>query len=225
MFNIKKNVPDAYTRESRDFQLMCNVYNVLQMATKFDIDSMLNLTDTKLCNDTTLKLLQTKLGFFTNYELIGEDLRTLLNSFPYLIRKKGTLTGIKQCIQLFFKIIDKTRAVEVSVINNKTETTDNNYDLTSQVYVVNINILSKKFDVTLLTEMLNYIIPAGYGLKYYFYAPNEFETALFQNDIVNIVFVYSGTNSSVVSYKDSDSRLNNVNTTPVLKNTVLKRGQ
>ena len=109
MFNVKKNVPDAYVRKSRDFQLMCNVYNVLQMATKFDIDSILNITNTKYCNDTTLKLLQTKLGFFTNYELVGEDLRTLLNSFPYLVRKKGTLTGIKQCIQLFFKIIDKNK--------------------------------------------------------------------------------------------------------------------
>ena len=189
MFNVKKNVPDAYVRKSRDFQLMCNVYNVLQMATKFDIDSILNITNTKYCNDTTLKLLQTKLGFFTNYELVGEDLRTLLNSFPYLVRKKGTLTGIKQCIQLFFKIIDKTRAVEVSVVNNNTTTTINNYDITSQVYVVNINILSRKFDVTLLTEMLKYIIPAGYGIKYYFYTPNEFDTAVFQRDTVNIIFI------------------------------------
>mgnify|MGYP003300680460 CR=1 FL=1 len=217
MFNIKKNVPDAYTRTSRDFQLMCNVYNVLQMATKFDIDSILNLSDTKLCNDSTLKLLQTKLGFFTNYELIGEDLRTLLNSFPYLLRKKGTLTGIKQCIQLFFKIIDRTRAVDVSVINDKIDTSEHNYDITSQVYVVNINILSKKFDVTLLTEMLNYIIPAGYGLKYYFYTPNEFETAIFQEDTVNIVFVTSNqntvaTNNTSVTNTDAD-----INTTPVFR--------
>lgn len=236
MFTIKHNVPDVYVRKSRDFQLMCNTYNVLQMATKFDIDSMLNLTDTRLCNDTVLKLLQTKLGFFTNYEIVGEDLRTLLKSFPYLLRKKGTLTGIKQCIQLFFKIIDKTRAIEVSVVNNSTnEGTDIdgnrlNYDITTQVYVVNINILSKKFDITLLTEMLKYIIPAGYGLKYYFYTPNEFDTAVFQKDTVNIVFVSSSENSSIRAYKlyDEDKGqytenttsdlINNINTTPISSN-------
>jgi hypothetical protein len=156
---------------------------------------------------------------------VGEDLRTLLKSFPYLLRKKGTLTGIKQCIQLFFKIIDKTRAVEVSVVNNEISTTDLNYNLTKQVYVVNINILSKKFDITLLTEMLKYIILAGYGLKYYFYTPNEFKTAIFQEDTINIVFVKSIDNSKVRNHNldgkvnDDSELVNNVNTTTILNNS------
>ena len=229
MFSLKKNVPDIYVRESRDFQLMCNTYNIMQMATKFDIDSILNLTDTKLCNDIILKLLQTKLGFFSNYQIMGEDLRTLLESFPYLLRKKGTLTGIKQCIQLFFKIIDKTRAVDISVLNRTTKTTELNYSISEQIYVVNINILDKKFDVTLLTELLKYIIPAGYGIRYYFYTPNELNTTIFQTDTINIIFIKSEDNSAVKSEDNSAVKLdmkndinhliNNINTTPVLKSS------
>ena len=120
----------------------------------------------------------------------------------------------------------KTRAVEVSVINNSVEEGTSvdgsrlNYDITSQVYVVNINILSRKFDVTLLTEMLKYIIPAGYGIKYYFYTPNEFNTAVFQRDTVNIVFI-NNKKSGVIDNNVVDDIDGNINTTPVVKNTVI----
>lgn len=240
MFSIKQNMPDVYVRNSRDFQLMCNTFNILQMATKFDIDSINNLTNTKLCNDSTLKLLQTKLGFFTNYNLIGEDLRTLLLTFPYLIRKKGTLTGIKQCIQLFFKIVDKTRAVTITTINNTTETNELDYETTVPVYVVNISLLGKTFDVALLTEMLRYILPAGYGLKYYFQQDTTYTTPIFQTDTLNIVFISTDSksypttsihqdninimkineiNRKVKSTSETTYYTSNINTTPIYVKT------
>ena len=86
-------------------------------------------------------------------------------------------------------------------------------------------MLSKKFDITLLTEMLKYIIPAGYGIKYHFYTPNEFKTAIFERDVVNIVLISSIDHSkvrngvrSIDDNKTESEILSNINTSTILKN-------
>lgn len=210
MIKIRNNVPDVYVRKSRDFQLLCNVFDCMNMAVKFDIDSIDNLTNTALCNENVLPLLQNNLGFFTNLNLTGKDLRTILKSFPYLIRNKGTVTGIKQAIQLFLKVVDTDRATNIEIINNKTHRTALNYNITDLLYVVNINIKNNIIDTTILTEILKYIIPAGYAIKYHFYRDNNITNKVFARDVINIIFVNSNENRGTLSV-NSSSDTNSVN--------------
>ena len=210
MLKIKNNVPDVYVRKSRDFQLLCNTFDCMNMAVKFDIDSIDNLTNTTQCNENTLSLLQNKLGFFSNLNLTGKDLRTILKSFPYLIRNKGTMTGIKQAIQLFLKVIDTDRATNIEIVNNKTSRTALDYNITDVLYVIHINIKNNIVDTTILSELLKYIIPAGYAIEYHFYKDNIVSTKIFHRDVINIIFVDSNSHRGIITENNINSSVNDV---------------
>lgn len=193
----RNRVPDTYFRRSRDFQLLCNIYDCIDMGVKFDIDSMLSLTDTSLCKENILPLLQDKLGFLTNINISGECLRTILRGFPYLLRNKGTRIGIIQCIHLFMNAINIQRESDIQVINNQSETTELNYNKINSIYLIKLNLKSNVLDIKLLDEMLKFIIPAGYGVEYHFYSENNFNIDIFGEDKVTIVFIDSSTSRAV----------------------------
>ena len=101
---VQNIVPEVYVNESRDFALLGRLYDCIFQGVKFDIDTMKYATDTYRCSDRILQLLQTKLGFFTDANINGEDLRYILKAFPYIIRNKGSYNAIKEAIYVFLKI-------------------------------------------------------------------------------------------------------------------------
>ena len=58
IFRLQENVPDVYARKSRDFQLLCNVFDILQGGIKYDIDTITSVVDTRYCSERLLPLLQ-----------------------------------------------------------------------------------------------------------------------------------------------------------------------
>lgn len=54
MFRIQDNVPEVYINESRDFQLISRLYDILFSGTKYDIDSMVNVLDATLIKDSMI---------------------------------------------------------------------------------------------------------------------------------------------------------------------------
>lgn len=191
VFKYKNNVPDVYPNESRDFQLICNVFDLTQNSIKYDIDSMLNILDTDLCTEKLLPLLQTKLGFISNYNLSAKQLRIVLKAFPYLIKNKGSTKGIQQTIQTFLKTQNIFGNVQIDYTNK------NNTGILNNIYEVNIGLQTKLLDVSLLTELLRFILPAGYVLKYYFYRPMNWETVVTERDTINILFVSEDISGSI----------------------------
>ena len=199
VFKYKNNVPDVYPNESRDFQLICNVFDLTQNSIKYDIDSMLNILDTNLCPEKLLPLLQTKLGFISNYNLSAKQLRIVLKAFPYLIKNKGSTKGIQQTIQTFLKTQNIFGNVQIDYENKGTSLTyhDGRTVYLENIYEVNIGLQTKLLDVSLLTELLKFIIPAGYILRYYFYKPMNWETIVNERDTINILFVSEDISGSI----------------------------
>ena len=70
-FRIRDNVPDAYVKRSRDFQLLCDLFDIVNNGVKFDIDSIMDLSNTELTRESMLPYLQAKLGF--NSSFISND--------------------------------------------------------------------------------------------------------------------------------------------------------
>ena len=42
MLRLENNTPSIYCQKSRDFQLFCRLYDVVNNGVKFDIDSIIN---------------------------------------------------------------------------------------------------------------------------------------------------------------------------------------
>ena len=177
-FRSQNNLPDVYSKKSRDFQLFCNILDCMNGGLKYDIDSIIDIVDTNQCNERLITLLQTKLGFWTNVEISAEKLRTILKGFVCAVRNKGSVTGVEMAVQLFLKIMKIKSNVHIEVVNESD---------TQDPYTIMIGTEEHLGDTTILDEILKYIIPAGYNYKYVFYASTSYETPLEYLDDVNII--------------------------------------
>ena len=148
MFRLQNNTPEAYTNNSRDFQLFCRLYDTINNGVRFDINTMTNILDPLQINDRMLNLLCTKMGFFTRENIPDNVLRVILDSFPYAVKYKGSVRGIKYAVSSILKLEGTFEDPEV-IIDNE------NY--TIQIYTA-VKIKNKKA----LQEYLKYIIPLGY---------------------------------------------------------------
>ena len=151
IFRIENNVPDVYVNNSRDFQLLARLKTVLFAAIKHDINSIRFLSNTTYCRDSQLENLSTKLGFFHNTTLNSDVLRTVLQAFPYLVRRKGTKQAIEQTINCFLKAIGLYTKCRVTITNKA------GYEIiANKGTIANIEELQKH---TLYVKRSGYYIP------------------------------------------------------------------
>lgn len=148
MFRLQNNTPEVYINGSRDFQLFCRLYDTINNGVRFDANTIPNILDPLQINDRMLDLLCTKMGFFTRENIPENVLRVILDSFPYAVKYKGSIKGIKYAVCSILKLEGTFEEPEV-IIDNKT--------YTIQIYT-SVKITNKKA----LIEYLKYIIPLGY---------------------------------------------------------------
>lgn len=152
MFRLQNNVPEVYPEKSRDFQLFCRLYDACFGSTKFSIDSISRLSNTKECDSRVLELLKTKLGLFTTVSADTTELRYLLQAFPTLIRYKGCKQGVDYIKILYTKMY------------NSVDTPNVEYDNTN--YKVLITFSEQPKNDKLLLELFKYVLPTGYIINY-----------------------------------------------------------
>lgn len=233
IFRLQNNVPDIYVEESRDFQTLCNVFDIMNSGIKYDIDSMPNILDTNLCRDSMIPLLQSKLGFFTKRTLTTKEIRHVLCAFKRLVKDKGSRIGIKEAIEIYLKLLNTNGGYRITITNNETlkktlsETADTFYNKTSNVYLIEIDLQSQIQNTDVLKEMLNYVLPAGYKLNFGFYTSQNFETEILlgsqsiNGDSINIIFISTENNNSVFDVpENSDDGRSQVGTTHTLKEDI-----
>ena len=226
IFRLQNNVPDIYVKESRDFQTLCNVFDIMNSGIKHDIDSMPSILDTNLCRDSMIPLLQSKLGFFTKRTLTTKEIRHVLCAFKRLVKDKGSRIGIKEAIEIYLKLLNTNGGYRITITNSETlekklnGTADTVYNKTSNVYLVEIDLQSQIQSTDVLKEMLNYVLPAGYKLSFGFYTSQNFETEMLLEpgsidpDSINIVFISTEDNNRVFDAPDtSDDGRSQVSTT------------
>ena len=191
---LQDKVPPVYPEGSRDFQLFCHLYDVIFNGIKNDIDGIQYLTNTVSCRSNVLQLLQTKLGFFTQAQYADEALWYVLQAFPLLVRKKGTLAAIEEAVYLFLKTAKLETTIKIDIINNEpTQEQKSSFGQYITDHSIIIGIESTIRDISLLKEILYYIIPFGYNLFFYFIiqsskydnyvSAEKFEYAIVGNDL------------------------------------------
>lgn len=176
IFRLSEHVPDVYVKESRDFQLLCNVADVLFGSLKFNIDAIRYVVDTPNCDELLLPLLQTKLGFFTDKTYSAKDTRLILSAFKFLIRNKGSILGIIQAVYLFLRSEGVTATCQVAIGDSEDK----------HVIHIKIDKLFSNFDM--LTDILRYIIPTGYFIKFEYFPDNDIRTTLRNNN--SVIYAY-----------------------------------
>lgn len=202
IFRLQENTPDVYSHKSRDFQLLCNVFDVLNGGVKHDIDTIPQILDTQLCNDKLLPLLQTKLGFFSNRSFTSTELRIILSAFKQMVRDKGSILGIREAIEIYLKIIDAKTHYKINFVNKEKDN-----DLILNSYIITVSLEGQLSQLSTLSELLKYVLPAGYKIKYELYRDISKVTKVTTDNCVTIQFITDDINDSVSPYSSDSTSL------------------
>ena len=167
IYRTQKNVPDVYINQSRDFQLLGRLLDVVVNDAKFYTEGILHTINVKECPSNLLPLLATKIGFITKYELQENQLRGILQAFPWLIRYKGSKRAIYQSIFLFLRLEGVNPGFKVEVINKDTSVPPDDS------YTITISFYSKPLNTVILDSIFEYILPPGYQVIYQFVSESK----------------------------------------------------
>lgn len=218
LIRTQEKVPEVYVNDSRDFQVLCRAYDVLYNMIKFDTDSMLSILSASNVRNNVLPLLQGKLGFFTSKTIDDTSMRKILGAFPILLRGKGSLRAIKQAIYVWLKIAHLETAIDISITTDKPISIG---QITIPPYTVAIGIRSRTRDLTILKEILKYIIPAGFGMYFYFYYGLDITEQNPQNifeDKAKLAFISDDINSIIRSDNEKSYYEDAMEANEIIKN-------
>lgn len=169
MIRYQEMVPDYYIEKSRDFQVLCRLYDFTLNATKYNIDSMRTITDTRAAKDTVLPLIGDKFGI---YDREAYSNRFLLEALPIALKYKGSLKAVNILINAFldsqeifdyvtaFISKDEDSAAEISEILRR--------DVKPYTIVIFISDYPDMTSIHILNEYLQMVIPSGMIVEYMF---------------------------------------------------------
>lgn len=191
--------PEVYTSESRDFQILCRLYDSIFNAIKYDTDSMKYLTDSRYIRSGVLPLLQTKLGFLTKKSLDDSAVRYVLRVFPELLRGKGSLSAIKKLLNMCLKINNIQGDFTISYSDSATVI--NGIVIDAHTVIIGLDTILKNTE--LINEIAKYILPAGFSFYIYFYKSLDTIDNIYMNDDVKLLYSSSNLNAQVRGTRDN----------------------
>ena len=175
MFRYQEMVPDYYIEASRDFQVLCIMYDFTLNSLKYNIDSMQQLTDTRNIKDTVLPLLGDKLGI---YDKEAFSNRQLLDALPIAMKYKGSLKSIKILLNAFLDSMDvfenalalhskdEESAAEISEILRR--------PIPTYSIVIILSTFPSLTNLHILDTYLNMVVPSGFIVEYGFGVQKEY---------------------------------------------------
>lgn len=177
MFKFENNLPEYWVNESRDFQLLARLDDILYMGQRADIATIQNLNSSQKCKNTFLSLLAKKVGFFTDEYIEDKVLRNIIGAFRLAVKHKGTKQGIIYAVTAILKAENSTGTPRVDVLFE-----DDNYII--NIYTP-VNIVNK----VALKEFLKYILPTGviYNTYSYVHDVPEQTTELSTSSVVKYI--------------------------------------
>lgn len=152
MIKTQKAVPEVYYKESRDFQLLGRIFDFALNYSKTTADMVLNNILSKNSDIKLLDLTAKSLGFESAHEYNVTDLYALCKSFKTIIKYKGTIKAIKDCVSVLLKAQDIASEATVTVSDRNS----------AKPYNISITVPDELTDTIMLEDMLDYIMPAGF---------------------------------------------------------------
>lgn len=203
MIRCQELVPDYYIEESRDFQVLCRLYDYTFNALKYNIDTMQSLTNTPLVKDTALPLVGDKFGI---YDKQSYSNRELLTALPTAVKNKGSLHSIKTLLNAY---LDSMHIFDYAVAYHSTD--QQSADEISQMLqreikpytlVIVLSTSPSLVDLHVLTEYLKMVVPCGMLIEYVF-GISEILLDKFKYMQNVLIYYVSGQEQSMIKSKNS----------------------
>ena len=183
MIKLQELTPSVYYEQSRDFQFIGRLYDIVLNYVKTNADNLYTLPIGKNMDEKLLNLLAFTLGFQSKHHYNSKQLLAICSVLPLILKHKGSLNAILIAVNSILYAEGINQALDY-------EFKDNNLVL----------YLSPDLsDLTLLKDIMIYILPAGIGCDMIkeIQSVNKIETILTTKDEVTV-------------YKDIASKFNKI---------------
>lgn len=149
MIKFQNLTPEVYYKESRDFQLLGRLFDLVLNAVKTDTDLLYNLPLSTNSDEKLLELLAFTLGFKPKHQYNARNLKAVCSVFSEILKHKGSIKAVKIACEALFNSMDISQQLDYDFTKGKDNTE------------LNLYIAQDFEDITLLNDLLSYILPAG----------------------------------------------------------------
>lgn len=203
MIKMQDLTPEVYFNNSRDFQLIGHLFDLVLNATKTEAEILFSLPLSENSPDQLLNLMAMTFGLkldMTKYT--ATQLRAICSIAPKMMKTKGSLQAVHYLIAALMRTEGSSEEylVEQDKLNP---------------YHITILLPTQAKHKIILDEILPYILPAGmtYSIKQAFIVTTQTDTKYGYSDRVTVAKEYSIDKATLVDHKlisDTD-KLNKLN--------------
>ena len=146
MIRLQDLVPNVYYEKSRDFQFIGRLFDIVLNSVKTNSDTLYNLPSGKNKDERLLNLLAFTLGFQPRHHYNSKQLEAICSVLSLVIKNKGSLNAIIIATNAILHAEGLTQPLSYSVAPGES---------------ITLYLPTQLSDLTLLTDLMNYILPAG----------------------------------------------------------------
>ena len=169
MIRTQELVPDYYIESSRDFQVLCRLLDYLYNSTKYNSESLLNVTDTERSKNTILPLIGDKFGV---YDKDAYSTREMLDALPGALAYKGSMHSALTLIHAFLDSMDVFDFAVVYKATNEKSAAEVSDILRRSIKPYTLVIVLSSYPnltkLRILDTYLKMVIPTGMYIEYVF---------------------------------------------------------
>lgn len=169
MIESYKNLPKVYFDESRDFQTLGRLCDLISNSLKADTwKSIYRSHDSNI-----LLLLSKTLGFDGKHHYTLDDMYNLMTSFVYLTKRKGTKDAIEMAGDLLLR--SQADRLDLSVDDHEVIVERLDDESNPNFYYIGFPT-NKVVDLVLFDDLMDYLLPAGALYEVGFYKSYDADT-------------------------------------------------
>lgn len=178
MINVQNYTPEVYYKNSRDFQAIGRVCEVLYNYLLMNVDNMLGLPISDNTNPILLDLALLTIGFDRHHNYTNVDLVKLAEIFKYVMKIKGTKKAIEEVIYLLLRSQNIEEEAFILNIHSLTgEPRNTSWEPNESIgkvdtFSIDLYVSNKLKDIVLIEDVFDYILPAGF--IYHIYLSSTF---------------------------------------------------
>ena len=204
MIKLQNYTPEIYYKESRDFQFIGRLFDLILNSVKTETDLLYNIPLSANSDEKLLELLAMTLGFKPKHQYNARQLKAVCSVFSEVLKNKGSIKSIQIACQALFSAMDISQGLDYDFTPNTAE------DKTE----LNLYIAQDFGDITILKDLLSYTLPAGMSCNII----REFHV----NNVSNTNIGISSTVSTYELNTELTSQLQQLSETNITATGVLK---
>ena len=205
MIRLQDLTPEVYYRQSRDFQFIGRLYDIVLNYAKTNAANLYQLPIGDNMNEQLLNLLALTLGFKTTKNYNSKQLLAICSVLPEIMRNKGSLNALIISANALLTAEGIDQALDYTIEPKQS---------------ITLYVSQQLTDLNLLKDLLDYILPAGISCSIVKETQvlTKIETIVGVSDTVDIHNTKTDTEISHIADKqlaigrigDSDSIMSNV---------------